>query len=174
MKPTPFDRNVIAAKSQHDAPPPSCVDSLAASNRRIDQGAANHRRSHLVGGGFDPYESELPFIPEQELFRAVLRQAIFDAVAPSKVTNAGDVAVCRAQAREWFCANTRDFRDVCALAGFDPDYIRENALKLVVRADAGGGPFSRRKLSQMSRNSRANSRSERAARCRRISELVIA
>jgi hypothetical protein len=61
--------------------------------------------------------------PEQILWQSVLMQAARDATAP----NPGDTETIRAkvEADAWFRRGGKQFRQVCMMAGFDPDFIRD-------------------------------------------------
>ena len=61
--------------------------------------------------------------PEQILWQSVLMQAARDATAP----NPGDKETIRAkvEADAWFRRGGKQFRQVCMMAGFDPDFIRD-------------------------------------------------
>ena len=61
--------------------------------------------------------------PEQILWQSVLMQAARDATAPKP----GDKETIRAkvEADVWFRRGGKQFRQVCMMAGFDPDFIRD-------------------------------------------------
>lgn len=62
-------------------------------------------------------------MPEQRLWQSVVLQAVRDATAnDSKVVTSQRA---KRSADAWLRYGGRDFRTVCALAGFDPDFIRE-------------------------------------------------
>lgn len=67
--------------------------------------------------------------PEVELWKAVVTQAVIDASwhQTGKHESVGDSIVNRDQARAWLLGNSTDFRNVCTMAGFDPDAVRESA-----------------------------------------------
>lgn len=62
-----------------------------------------------------------------DLWVAVLLTAIADAHGKSTAP-VGHADACRAEARQWFERGGRDFEDVCALAGADPEMVRRVAL----------------------------------------------
>ena len=64
-------------------------------------------------------------IEEKELWRAVVSQAMRDAVDRSLPSRE------RRAARRWFCMQLLDFLTVCDLADVDPDAVRKKALKLM-------------------------------------------
>lgn len=59
---------------------------------------------------------------ERELWQAVLEQAINDACYEGDKQETLREGVV---ADRWIRRNTRDFQQVCTLAGMDPDFIRE-------------------------------------------------
>ncbi|MBE7183440.1 MAG: hypothetical protein INR68_03415 [Methylobacterium mesophilicum] len=75
------------------------------------------------------------------LWAAVINQALLDATAalpPSAFKDGqvrGAAAAERARAREWFSRGSADFIEVCNLAGFDPEAVREGANFAIARAD---------------------------------------
>jgi hypothetical protein len=82
--------------------------------------------------------------PEAALWRAVVTQAVLDASweqGNSKGDQTGDgfTAARRDEARAWLLGDSRDFRQVCFMAGFDPDAVRESAQ----RKDQTGWPAVR-------------------------------
>lgn len=70
---------------------------------------------------------------ERQLWCAVLHQAVADATSPL-VRNRGEhLEQCRA--RTWFRTGNRDFQQVCLLAGYDPDRIRNQVLPMIEAAE---------------------------------------
>lgn len=67
--------------------------------------------------------------PEAALWRAVVTQAVMDASwkQTGKHETVGDSVLNRDKARAWLLGNSKDFREVCFMAGFDPDAVRESA-----------------------------------------------
>lgn len=63
---------------------------------------------------------------EQELWRAVIRQALVDA------TSCADTLE-RSHAINWLTKPNRDFIEACRLADYDPDYIRTKAKAAIER-----------------------------------------
>jgi len=71
--------------------------------------------------------------PEQTLWRSVIDQALSDACGVGircGVTESVSSAL-RRSARAWFWHKTEDFRDVCDMAGMDPNAVRDRAIKLM-------------------------------------------
>ena len=65
---------------------------------------------------FEKTESNQPRTPEQELWISVLSKAAHDAIYTSDWLEAR-------RAIAWFKSNSRDFREVCSFAGFNPEYV---------------------------------------------------
>lgn len=65
---------------------------------------------------------------ERQLWGAVIWRAVSDAVWPGV---GAEARFHRDQAREWFRFGGKDFRLVCELAGFDPDFIRDRVLPMI-------------------------------------------
>lgn len=61
--------------------------------------------------------------PEQRLWQTVLIQAINDALHDDPYSPENTRA--KREAISWLTRGTADFREVCSLAGFDPDHVRE-------------------------------------------------
>lgn len=78
---------------------------------------------------------------ERQLWAAVVSQALEDA-AGAVVSDGGNNKNNRRRARDWFIKGGKDFREVCALADMDPDWIRANALKRI--EEAGDCQISKR------------------------------
>jgi hypothetical protein len=135
-KPLPFDRNIIAVKPVNDHAAAVTVNSLPPSEKRQHQGATPRTGSHRAGLAVIEEEREPP--AEQGLWLAVIARAFEDAT--SGLTTAGigraNAARVRQEAINWFADNTRDFRDVCILAGLDPDAVRQGAMRAIKEAPA--------------------------------------
>jgi hypothetical protein len=74
---------------------------------------------------------------EARLWRAVIFQARLDAtmnihLGPSRQsrTLANTEALARHRARHWLTGFSRDFREVCELAGFEPELVRDAGRRL--------------------------------------------
>ena len=61
--------------------------------------------------------------PEQRLWQTVVMKALTDATAAHPAST--DDIRARRDADDWVRSGGRDYRLVCALAGLDPDFIRE-------------------------------------------------
>ncbi|WP_291725244.1 hypothetical protein [Magnetospirillum sp. 64-120] len=148
MKPvTHYDRNVVAFTSKEEAPEPVTVKELTPSARRHHQGVNPRQSSHRAGIGVEADAKAGHWLPEQRLWLNVIRLAMEDAVCPQHVTP-HEAEVMRERARLWFQGNGKDFRDVCLMAGLDPDMVRETALKRIAQGSdsaAWGGSSARRR-----------------------------
>lgn len=60
----------------------------------------------------------------RQLWRRVLVQAVRDALGVRLLKDSAE-EVMRAQARHWLEGRSEDFNHVCALAGYDPDMVRD-------------------------------------------------
>lgn len=114
----------------------------AASNKPAAQGVAKAQATVRSGPATFPLDRK-EGDPEAVLWLAVIQQALSDAVSVNKEYRA---ELDRNSARRWFKLADRDFRDVCIMAGLEPECVRRIALDVMARADAGmkvhGGNFS--------------------------------
>lgn len=67
---------------------------------------------------------------ELHLWRAVIAQALDDATSTRFTRTA---SLDRRQARAWFKSAGPDFTETCALAGLDPEAVRNHALGLIAK-----------------------------------------
>ena len=63
----------------------------------------------------------------RRLFGAVLIRGIRDALSdtPRASVHEGTRLLEKDAATNWIVRNTKDFREVCDMAGFDPDFVRD-------------------------------------------------
>jgi hypothetical protein len=66
--------------------------------------------------------------PEERLWKAILAQAIYDALFDTQITKNHE----RRAARDWFMYKTKNFVETCRNAGFDPDYVQEKIKKKIL------------------------------------------
>lgn len=89
---------------------------------------------------FDPYRTAQDYVSAQErLWRAVLDQAMQDAVMPTKSKQwrlLKEHALRQERARDWFKLNNRDFQLICSLAGYDPERVLKGFKAFVEKQDA--------------------------------------
>lgn len=77
---------------------------------------------------------------EQQLWCAVIQQAILDATEPLSTTKAF-VRLDQIRSREWLTKPNKDFNAVCALAGMEPLRVRAFAARLVADASKHDQPL---------------------------------
>jgi len=78
---------------------------------------------------YEQTESNQTKTPEQDLWTSVLSKAAHDAIYSS------DWLESR-KAITWFKANRADFKEVCKMAGRDPDYVYRKIIKLLIEREA--------------------------------------
>ena len=78
---------------------------------------------------YEQTESNQTKTPEQDLWTSVLSKAAHDAIYSS------DWFESR-RAIEWFKANRADFKEVCKMAGRDPNYVYRKIIKLLLEREA--------------------------------------
>ena len=61
--------------------------------------------------------------PEQKMWQSVVVKAALDAT--SNPSSSSDDYIAQKNADAWLRTGSRDFKEVCSLAGLDPDFIRE-------------------------------------------------
>jgi hypothetical protein len=80
---------------------------------------------------------------ERQLWAAVILQALDDAAGKIEYFGGTKEAaerhkrLVRRRARDWFHYGGKDFKEVCALADMDPDWIRANALEKIKASNGG-------------------------------------
>ena len=65
---------------------------------------------------YEATESNLPLTPEQLLWVSVLSKAADDAMYTSDWRESKSAIA-------WFKSNSKDFKEVCEMAGYDPGYV---------------------------------------------------
>jgi hypothetical protein len=82
--------------------------------------------------------------PEQELWQSVVFQAVVDGLSPKDTGSAQD-RKARREADAWVRAAGPDMREVCGMAGIDPQFLRDAytsgriSLEAIKSADAAKG-----------------------------------
>jgi hypothetical protein len=66
---------------------------------------------------------------ERQLWCAVIGQAVDDATTPLGPNRRRNMVIINA--RDWLMKPNRDFADVCRLAGYEPDRVRAQAIRLI-------------------------------------------
>ncbi|MEH2542819.1 hypothetical protein [Bradyrhizobium sp. AZCC 1699] len=75
---------------------------------------------------------------ERQLWCAVLVQAVDDATCALGKSWRRNLEI--KSARDWLTKPSRDFTDVCRLAGYEPDRIRAQAIKRIDEVTPGDCP----------------------------------
>jgi hypothetical protein len=114
---------------------PSATETSTASAARA---RPKRRKQHTLAWLEEPYNHTRG---EMALWSAVIMQAMQDAL--NRTRNA-EAIYHKNEAIHWLTSNSKDFHMVCLCAGFDPDYIRRNAKRSLLkpvawRAEAGKG-----------------------------------
>ncbi|WP_316227874.1 MULTISPECIES: hypothetical protein [unclassified Bradyrhizobium] len=93
---------------------------------------------------------------EQQLWCAVIQQAIIDATSPLSTTKAAE-RLDQLRSRDWLTKPNKDFNAVCALAGMEPIRVRAFAASLIVDASKHDRPLQTRSAKRRaSRNANAS------------------
>jgi hypothetical protein len=71
--------------------------------------------------------------PEQKMWQSVVVKAALDAT--SNHSSSSDDYIAQKNADAWLRTGGRDFKEVCSLAGLDPDFIREAYIGGRINAD---------------------------------------
>ena len=104
-------------------------------------GKATNSFTHWVGHALEINDDRVT-LPEKDLWVAVLTRAALDAcnVAPrlnmslrSNITHQNNYTYDRDQARHFFLKGGKYFRDICDMAGRNPDYVQEKVRKIILR-----------------------------------------
>lgn len=77
--------------------------------------------------------------PERQLYCAVILQAIEDATCPLGNKRSRNHEIV--SARAWLTRPSRDFAEVCRLAGYEPDRIRAQAVGLIGEVTPSDNPL---------------------------------
>jgi len=81
-------------------------------------------------------------LPEKDLWVAVLTRAVLDAckgppglnmTRPANITHKNLYGYNREAARHFFLSGSSHFREVCEMAGRNPDYVRAKIRKVLLR-----------------------------------------
>ena len=64
----------------------------------------------------------------RDLWRRVLHRAVVDVTRYNPKTATDDQFGAHRDALNWFAGDGADFREVCCMAGFDPDVVRRRIL----------------------------------------------
>ena len=95
-----------------------------------------------VGHAAETISDDKVTLPEKDLWVAVLCRAVLDACkgAPrlnmslrSNITHKNNYTYARDQARHFFLEGGKHFRNICEMAGRDPDYVQAKIRKVILR-----------------------------------------
>ena len=128
------DQSMITVVPVPDMAEPVAVQGLTISTRRGNQGVNPRTNSHRPGLSNEA-DNDNDQTPERQLFCEVITQALKDATGVGAGVNTKSPELCRDQAANWFKTNSKDFRTVCELAGFDPDAVRQRALAIIAKSE---------------------------------------
>ena len=105
-------------------------------------GRANNSFTSYVGHAEETISAVKADLPEKDLWVAVLCRAVLDAVkGPPKLdmsryanhSHKNQYTYDRDQARHFFLTGGKHFREVCEMAGRDPDYVQTKIRKIILR-----------------------------------------
>ena len=108
-------------------------------------GRANNSFTSMVGHAEETIDHKRVNIPETDLWVAVLCRAALDAFKGppdldlslnSNVTHRNHYTYDRDQARHFFLEGGFHFNLICEMAGRNPNYIQEKAMKLLLKQHA--------------------------------------
>lgn len=102
-----------------------------------------------------------------ELDRALWLSVIAQALEDAKGNKASVSLAERAQARAWLTGHSADFREVCALAGLEPECVRHQAHKIITEAG------DEQRSANTSLIKRSPPRSDKASKPRECSARIV-
>ena len=107
-------------------------------------GRSSNSFTSYVGHAEETIDDKKVTLPEKDLWIAVLCRAVLDAVkGPPKLdmslycnhSHKNQYNYDRDQARHFFLTGGPHFRQVCEMAGRDPDYVQAKIRKILLRKD---------------------------------------
>ena len=105
-------------------------------------GRANNSFTSYVGHAEETIDEEKVTVPEKDLWVAVLCRAVLDAVkGPPQLdmsrkankSHQNHYHYDRDQARHFFMEGGKHFREICEMAGRNPDYVQTKFKKILLR-----------------------------------------
>ena len=93
---------------------------------------------------YDIVSEDRVTLPEKDLWIAVLTRAVLDAckgppdldmTRRANVSHQNHYTYARDQARHFFMKGGPHFREICEMAGRNPDYVRQKVRKILLRKD---------------------------------------
>ena len=107
-------------------------------------GRANNSFTSYVGHAEETISAVKADLPEKDLWVAVLCRAVLDAVKGppllnmskhSNVSHKNQYTYDRDQARHFFMEGGKYFREICEMAGRNPDYVQAKIRKILLRKE---------------------------------------
>ena len=105
-------------------------------------GRASNSFTTWVGHAAETINEDKVTLPEKDLWVAVLCRAVLDACKgpphlnmkrSANISHKNLYDYNRDQARHFFMDGGRHFRDICEMAGRNPDYVQEKVRKVLLR-----------------------------------------
>ena len=105
-------------------------------------GRANNSFTSYVGHAEETINDGKVPLPEKDLWVAVLCRAVLDAVKGppllnmtkySNISHKNQYTYDRDQARHFFIKGGKHFREICEMAGRNPDYVQTKIRKILLR-----------------------------------------
>ena len=105
-------------------------------------GRSTNSFTSYVGHAEETIDEDKVTLPEKDLWVAVLCRAVLDACKgppllnmskQSNVPHRNQYTFDRDQARHFFIEGGRHFRDICEMAGRNPDYVQAKIRKILLR-----------------------------------------
>ena len=105
-------------------------------------GRASNSFTSYVGHAEETISDDRVTLPEKDLWVAVLCRAVLDAckgppllnmARHSNIAHKNQYTYDRDQARHFFLKGGKHFREVCEMAGRDPEYVRNKVRKVLLR-----------------------------------------
>ena len=105
-------------------------------------GRANNSFTSYVGHAEETIDEDRVSLPEKDLWVAVLCRAVLDACKGppqldlgkySNISHNNQYNYDRDQARHFFLEGGKHFREICEMAGRNPEYVRERVRKVLLR-----------------------------------------
>ena len=105
-------------------------------------GRAHNSFTSYVGHAEETIDEDKVTLPEKDLWVAVLCRAVLDACKGplllnmtkySNISHKNQYTYDRDQARHFFIKGGKHFREICEMAGRNPQYVRQKARKLILK-----------------------------------------
>ena len=105
-------------------------------------GRAHNSFTSYVGHAEETIDEDKVTLPEKDLWVAVLCRAVLDAVKGppllnmtkySNISHKNQYTYDRDQARHFFIKGGKHFREICEMAGRNPDYVQTKIRKILLK-----------------------------------------